>query len=107
MHVNQLFTLSSSQITRALIKNSGNRGLLSCSFRANLLRFKEISCFIIVKIALGCCVNVAIMPNAPFISYSCISYFGHACPKLNIVLISCLTGKCATQNFKTLCNSNL
>ena len=29
-----------------------------------------------------------------FISYSCIYYFGDACPKLNIVFISLVTGKC-------------
>ena len=40
------------------------------------------------------------MTKAPFISYFCISYFGHACPKLNLVLISLLTGKRATQNLK-------
>ena len=34
----------------------------------------------------GCCSNVASVPKAPFISYSRISYFGHACPKLNFVL---------------------
>ena len=34
--------------------------------------------------------------ETPFLSYSCISYSGHAC--LNLVLISLLTGKCATQN---------
>ena len=33
------------------------------------------------------------VPKAQFISYSRISYFGHACPKLNIVLISHLAGK--------------
>ena len=31
-----------------------------------------------------------------------ISYFEHACPKLNFVLISHLTGKCATQHLKNL-----
>ena len=41
------------------------------------------------------------------ISYSCIFYFEHACPKLNFVLISRSTSKCATQNFKNLRNSNL
>ena len=45
------------------------------------------------------------MPKAPFISYSCISYFGHACLNLNIVSISLLTGKCATQNLKNVRNS--
>ena len=35
------------------------------------------------------------------ISYSCISYFGHTCPKLNIVLISCLTDKMRSTKFKT------
>ena len=33
--------------------------------------------------------------------------FGHPCPKLNCVLISRLTRKCATQNFKNLPNSSL
>ena len=44
------------------------------------------------------CGNVASVPKAPFISYSRISYFGHACPKLNFVPSPRLTGKCATQN---------
>ena len=35
--------------------------------------------------------------KSPFISYSCISDLGHACLKLNLVLISHLTGKCAMQ----------
>ena len=38
---------------------------------------------------LGRCGNVASVPKAPFtcfISYSRISYFGHAWPKLNFVL---------------------
>ena len=51
------------------------------------------------------CGNVASVLKAPFISYSCISYFGHACLKLNLVLIShltMLTGKCATQNRKKI-----
>ena len=39
--------------------------------------------------------------------YSCTSYFGHACLKLNLVLLSLLTGKCATQNFKNLHDSSL
>ena len=33
---------------------------------------------------------------------SLIAYFGHAYLKLNLVLISLLTGKCATQNIKNL-----
>ena len=33
-------------------------------------------------------------------SYSCISDFGHTCLKLNLILISLFTGKCATQNNK-------
>ena len=48
---------------------------------------------------LGCFGNVASVPKAPVISYSCISYFGHACLKLKFALISRLTGKCTTQNF--------
>ena len=36
--------------------------------------------------------NVARLPKAPFISYSCISFFGH------LVVIYRLTGKRATQN---------
>ena len=36
------------------------------------------------------------------ISYSCIFYFGHACLKLNFVLIYLFTVKCATQNVKKL-----
>ena len=42
--------------------------------------------------------NVASVPKVP--CYSCISYFEHAYLKINLVLISHLTGKCATQNFK-------
>ena len=34
-------------------------------------------------------------------SYFCISYFGHACPKLNFVLISCLPGNAQHTIFKT------
>ena len=57
---------------------------------------------------LGRCGRVASEPKNPFITYSCISYFGHACLKLNYVLISLLTGKCATQNNnKNLRNSSL
>ena len=41
----------------------------------------------------GCCGNVASVSKAPFISYSRVSYFGHACPKLNLVLISRLIGR--------------
>ena len=41
------------------------------------------------------------MPKAPFLSYSRIFYFGHACPKLSLVLISRLAGKRTTQNLKT------
>ena len=44
--------------------------------------------------------KVASVPKATFISYSRISYFRHACPKLNLVHISRLTGKRATQNVK-------
>ena len=33
---------------------------------------------------------------------SLIAYFGHAYLKLNLVLISLSTGKCATQNIKNL-----
>ena len=57
---------------------------------------------------LRCRGNVASVPKALCISYSRISYFGHACPKINIVLvlISRLTGKCATQNLKNLRNSS-
>ena len=42
------------------------------------------------------------MLKAPFISYSCISYFGHACPKLNSVLLylTTLEGK---TSFLHLC----
>ena len=39
------------------------------------------------------------MPKAPFTSYSRISYFGHARPKLNLVPINCLTGKRTTKIF--------
>ena len=49
----------------------------------------------------GWCSNVASVPKAPFISYSRFSYFGHACPKLNLILISRLTGKRATHIKKT------
>ena len=44
------------------------------------------------------CGNIASVPKVPFISYSRIPYFGHVCPKLNLVLISRLTGKRATQH---------
>ena len=38
--------------------------------------------------------------------YQLFSYFfGHACPKLDFVLIPRLTGKCATRNLKKLRNS--
>ena len=33
---------------------------------------------------LGSYGNVASMPKAPYINYSCIFYFGHVCPKLNL-----------------------
>ena len=36
---------------------------------------------------LGYCDNVASVPKAPFIIYSRISSFGHACPEINNVLI--------------------
>ena len=49
----------------------------------------------------GCCGNVASVPKTPFISYSHISYFEHAWPKLNFVFISQLARKCATQNRTT------
>ena len=49
---------------------------------------------------LGCRVNLANVPKASFISYCRISYFRHACSKLNLVIISRLTGKRATQNLK-------
>ena len=63
----------------------------------------------IVKVfkILGCCGYVASVPKAPFISYSRISYFEHACPKINFVLISRLTDKCAAQDLKNLRNSSL
>ena len=56
-----------------------------------------------IILILGSCGNVARVAKAPFIIYSCISYCGHACPKLNFVLMSrlLLTGKCATHNLKT------
>ena len=38
--------------------------------------------------------------ESPVYQFSRISYFGHACPKINFGLISRLTGKCATQNLK-------
>ena len=47
------------------------------------------------------------VPKTPCISYSCISYFGHVCLKLNIFCISLLNDKWATQNVKTLRNSSL
>ena len=46
----------------------------------------------------GCCGNVASVPKTKFICYSCIFYFGHACPKLTIALIPLLTDKFTTQN---------
>ena len=33
------------------------------------------------------CGNVASVPKTPFMSYSCISYFGHACLKLRLTLL--------------------
>ena len=51
----------------------------------------------------GWCGNVASVPKTPFNSYSCISELGHAYLKINLVLISLLTGKyslCATQEYK-------
>ena len=53
-------------------------------------------------------VQLASVPKAPFISYSRISYFGHACPNLNLVLDSRLTGIIYAQNKikKNLSNSN-
>ena len=47
-----------------------------------------------------CLSNVASVPKTTFISYSCISYFGHSCLKLNIIIIYLLTGKYATQKLK-------
>ena len=44
-------------------------------------------------------------PKTPVISYPSISYFRHACPKLNFVLIYRLTGNCAAHNFEN--NSSL
>ena len=49
---------------------------------------------------LSCCGNATSLPKTRFISYSCISYFGHACLKLNLVLFTFLIGKCATQKYK-------
>ena len=49
----------------------------------------------------GSCGNVASVMKALFISYSCISYFGHTCPKLKLDIISRLTkitNNCATQD---------
>ena len=51
-------------------------------------------------VLLTCLVTWQSSKCATFISYSRISYFRHACPKLNLVLISRLTGKRATQNVK-------
>ena len=51
---------------------------------------------------LGCCVNIASVPKAPCISCSRFFYFGHGCPKLNLVLISRLAGQRAPQNFNNL-----
>ena len=44
----------------------------------------------------GCCGNIRSVPKAPCIIYPRISYFGHACVKLNFVLISRLSGKFTT-----------
>ena len=46
---------------------------------------------------LGCCGNVASVPKTLFISYSCMSYFGHVCLKLDILLLSIVTGECASK----------
>ena len=53
-------------------------------------------------IFLVCRGNLASVPKATVITYFRISYFGHASPKLNLVLISR-----AIQNVKNLCNSSL
>ena len=54
---------------------------------------------------LYCCGNVAVCRKPHLSVYSSISYFEHA---LNFVVISPLTGKCATQNLnKNLGNSSL
>ena len=53
------------------------------------------------------CGNVGSVQKTLIISDSCISYFGHVCLKLNLLLISRLTVKCATQNLKNLRNSSL
>ena len=52
----------------------------------------------------GLLCNATNVPKTPFICYYCISYFGHACLRLNLVLISVLTGKCAIQFFFKLHN---
>ena len=49
---------------------------------------------------LGCCGNVASVTKAPFIILSRISYFGHACPKLNFVFFSRLAGERIIQHLK-------
>ena len=58
-------------------------------------------------VMLCCCGNVAMCRKPHLSVYSSILYFEHAYPKLNFVLISPLTGKCATQNLnKNLGNSS-
>ena len=47
---------------------------------------------------LCCCGNVGSVSKTPVVSYSRISNFEHACPKLILVPISRLNGKLATQN---------
>ena len=49
----------------------------------------------------SCCGNVTSVPTAPFITVIlAFLFFGHACPKLNFVFISGLTGKRLEQNNK-------
>ena len=46
---------------------------------------------------MGCCGNAASVSKAPFISYSGIFYFGHACPKFKLCPYFSLTGERAAQ----------
>ena len=51
---------------------------------------------------------VSSITESPVISsYFRLSYFGHRCMKLDLVLISILTGKYSTGNLKDVCKSSL
>ena len=55
----------------------------------------------------GCCGNVTSIPKTPFIGFSSISYFEHACLKLNLDLILLLPGVWATEKLRNVRISSL